>query len=87
MCVIDNHATAYVLSAASAFKWDTCAPHAILRALGMVHVLVRVVLPVGPPEEESTLPNQRDGKMSSYCGFMLGIRVRTSRTCLSNTLK
>ncbi|KAM6106248.1 LOW QUALITY PROTEIN: inositol polyphosphate 1-phosphatase [Pterocles gutturalis] len=34
LCVILGHADAYVLSEGSTFAWDTCAPHAILRALG-----------------------------------------------------
>lgn len=32
--VIENDADIYFLSKASTFKWDTCAPQAILRALG-----------------------------------------------------
>lgn len=35
MCVVEGWADAYLLSKASSYKWDTCAPHAILRALGM----------------------------------------------------
>uniref|UniRef100_A0A674JVH2 inositol-1,4-bisphosphate 1-phosphatase n=1 Tax=Terrapene triunguis TaxID=2587831 RepID=A0A674JVH2_9SAUR len=34
LCVILGLAEAYVLSEGSTFKWDSCAPHAILRALG-----------------------------------------------------
>ena len=34
LAVIDGLADAYVLSKGSTYKWDTCAPHAILRALG-----------------------------------------------------
>ena len=34
LAVIDSLADAYVLSKGSTYKWDTCAPHAILRALG-----------------------------------------------------
>ena len=34
LCVITGKASAYVLSGNSAFKWDTCAPHAILRSKG-----------------------------------------------------
>uniref|UniRef100_A0A8C8SQK1 Inositol polyphosphate 1-phosphatase n=1 Tax=Pelusios castaneus TaxID=367368 RepID=A0A8C8SQK1_9SAUR len=34
LCVILGLADAYVLSEGSTFKWDSCAPHAILRALG-----------------------------------------------------
>ena len=34
LCVIDRLAGAYLLTKGSTFKWDTCGPHAILRALG-----------------------------------------------------
>lgn len=34
LCVILGLADVYVLSEGSTFKWDSCAPHALLRALG-----------------------------------------------------
>ncbi|KAG9353453.1 hypothetical protein JZ751_018049 [Albula glossodonta] len=34
LCVILGLADVYVLSEGSTFKWDSCAPHAMLRALG-----------------------------------------------------
>lgn len=34
LCVIQGLADVYVLSEGSTFKWDSCAPHALLRALG-----------------------------------------------------
>jgi len=34
LCTIDHLASAYILSRANTFKWDTCAPHAILLAMG-----------------------------------------------------
>ncbi|XP_077386603.1 inositol polyphosphate 1-phosphatase [Festucalex cinctus] len=34
LCVIQGLADAYVLSEGSTFKWDSCSPHALLRALG-----------------------------------------------------
>lgn len=34
LCVAMGLADAYVLSEGSTFKWDSCGPHAILRALG-----------------------------------------------------
>ncbi|KAM9252321.1 LOW QUALITY PROTEIN: inositol polyphosphate 1-phosphatase [Cariama cristata] len=34
LCVVLGLVDAYVLSEGSTFAWDTCAPHAILRALG-----------------------------------------------------
>jgi 3'-phosphoadenosine 5'-phosphosulfate (PAPS) 3'-phosphatase len=35
MCVVEGWADAYLMSNPSTYKWDTCAPHAILRALGV----------------------------------------------------
>ncbi|XP_034022769.1 inositol polyphosphate 1-phosphatase [Thalassophryne amazonica] len=34
LCVIQGLSDVYVLSEGSTFKWDSCAPHALLRALG-----------------------------------------------------
>jgi len=34
LCIIDHLASSYLLSWANTFKWDTCAPHAILMAMG-----------------------------------------------------
>ncbi|XP_039885261.1 inositol polyphosphate 1-phosphatase [Simochromis diagramma] len=34
LCVIEGLADVYILSEGSTFKWDSCAPHALLRALG-----------------------------------------------------
>jgi len=34
LCVIDGVVNGYVLTKGSTFKWDSCAPHAILRAVG-----------------------------------------------------
>lgn len=34
LCVIQGLVDMYVLSEGSTYKWDSCAPHAILRALG-----------------------------------------------------
>ncbi|XP_030584885.1 inositol polyphosphate 1-phosphatase [Archocentrus centrarchus] len=34
LCVIQGLADVYILSEGSTFKWDSCAPHALLRALG-----------------------------------------------------
>lgn len=34
LCVIDGLADVFILSRPSSFKWDTCGPHAILKALG-----------------------------------------------------
>lgn len=34
LCVIDGVSSGYVLTKGSTFKWDSCAPHAILRSMG-----------------------------------------------------
>uniref|UniRef100_A0A671NCF2 Si:ch211-160o17.2 n=1 Tax=Sinocyclocheilus anshuiensis TaxID=1608454 RepID=A0A671NCF2_9TELE len=34
LCVVQGLVDVYVLSEGSTFKWDSCAPHALLRALG-----------------------------------------------------
>lgn len=34
LCVIQGLVDVYLLSEGSTFKWDSCAPHAVLRALG-----------------------------------------------------
>lgn len=34
LCVIQGLADVYVLSEGSTFKWDSCAPHVLLQALG-----------------------------------------------------
>lgn len=34
LCTIDQLSSSYILSRANTFKWDTCAPHAILLAMG-----------------------------------------------------
>ncbi|KAH8417859.1 hypothetical protein KR222_007324, partial [Zaprionus bogoriensis] len=57
--VITNEADAYVLSKGSTFRWDTCAPQAILRALGgdildyAASIAQQLAVPIKylPPEE------------------------------------
>ncbi|XP_022080167.1 inositol polyphosphate 1-phosphatase-like [Acanthaster planci] len=34
LCAVERRVDAYILTAGSTFKWDTCGPHAILRSLG-----------------------------------------------------
>ncbi|NXL69091.1 INPP phosphatase, partial [Chordeiles acutipennis] len=57
LCVILGLADAFVLSESSTFAWDSCAPHAILRALGGGVVALagalraRRVGDTGPPPE------------------------------------
>ncbi|XP_061076949.1 inositol polyphosphate 1-phosphatase [Conger conger] len=51
LCVILGLADLYVLSEGSTFKWDSCAPHAILRSLGGGVVNLAECLKGGPPTE------------------------------------
>jgi inositol polyphosphate 1-phosphatase len=54
LCVIDGHADAYILSQSSSYKWDTCGPHAILKALG------GNIVSFNERKELSYLQNDRD---------------------------
>ena len=47
LCVILGLADVYVLSEGSTYKWDSCAPHALLRALGGGVVELRTRPPGG----------------------------------------
>ncbi|AWP03049.1 putative inositol polyphosphate 1-phosphatase [Scophthalmus maximus] len=51
LCVIQGLADVYVLSEGSTFKWDSCAPHALLRALGGGVVDLTKSLQSGSPTE------------------------------------
>lgn len=57
LCVIQGLADAYVLSEGSTFKWDSCAPHALLRALGggIVDLSKTLQSNVGPQEHKTEL--------------------------------
>jgi inositol polyphosphate 1-phosphatase len=55
LCVARGDADMYVLSKGSTFRWDTCGPHAILRALGGGIVSYKKVLEIGRNLEESEL--------------------------------
>lgn len=51
LCVIQGLADVYVLSEGSTFKWDSCAPHALLRALGGGMVDLAKALQSGTAEQ------------------------------------
>jgi inositol polyphosphate 1-phosphatase len=55
LCVARGDADIYVLSKGTTFRWDTCGPHAILRALGGGIVSYNKVLEIGRNLEESEL--------------------------------
>uniref|UniRef100_A0A3P8SHY6 Inositol polyphosphate 1-phosphatase n=1 Tax=Amphiprion percula TaxID=161767 RepID=A0A3P8SHY6_AMPPE len=57
LCVIQGLADAYVLSEGSTFKWDSCAPHALLRALGggIVDLSKTLQSNVGPQDHMTEL--------------------------------
>lgn len=56
LCVILGLADAYVLSEGSTFKWDSCAPHAILRALGGGMVDLEAALQAWRAGQQGALP-------------------------------
>ncbi|XP_043362426.1 inositol polyphosphate 1-phosphatase isoform X2 [Dermochelys coriacea] len=56
LCVILGLAEAYVLSEGSTFKWDSCAPHAILRALGGGMVDLEAALQAWRAGQQGALP-------------------------------
>ncbi|XP_008282887.1 inositol polyphosphate 1-phosphatase [Stegastes partitus] len=57
LCVIQGLADAYVLSEGSTFKWDSCAPHALLRALGggVVDLSKTLQSNLGPQDHKTEL--------------------------------
>jgi inositol polyphosphate 1-phosphatase len=55
LCVACGDADLYILSKGSTFRWDTCGPHAILRALGGGVVSYKRVLQDDENLEESEL--------------------------------
>ncbi|XP_059184336.1 inositol polyphosphate 1-phosphatase [Centropristis striata] len=57
LCVIQGLADVYVLSEGSTFKWDSCAPHALLRALGggMVDLTKCLQSSSGAPDHQTEL--------------------------------
>ncbi|XP_060620098.2 inositol polyphosphate 1-phosphatase [Anolis sagrei] len=56
LCVALGLADAYVLSEGSTFKWDSCGPHAILRALGGGMVDLLLSLQAWQDGQRSQLP-------------------------------
>jgi inositol polyphosphate 1-phosphatase len=55
LCVARGDADLYILTKGSTFRWDTCGPHAILRALGGGIVSYKRVLDNDENLEESEL--------------------------------
>ncbi|XP_026535838.1 inositol polyphosphate 1-phosphatase [Notechis scutatus] len=56
LCVALGLADAYVLSEGSTFKWDSCGPHAILRALGGGIIDLSAALKVWRAGQHKNLP-------------------------------
>lgn len=63
LCVARGDADIYVLSKGSTFRWDTCGPHAILRALGGGIVKYKKVLETDGNLGESEL-NYSENRMT-----------------------
>lgn len=85
LCVILGIAQAYILTRDSTFKWDTCAPHAILRAQGG-DILVRKGLgntnecvKYSSPDFDEGVPDL----MAQYCNAG-GIVAYRSESTLKN---
>lgn len=55
LCVARGDADLYILTKGSTFRWDTCGPHAILRALGGGIVSFKRVLENDEKPEEAEL--------------------------------
>lgn len=57
LCVIQGLTDVYVLSEGSTFKWDSCAPHALLRALGggVVDLSKSLQSTCGAPDHQTEL--------------------------------
>ncbi|XP_072308646.1 inositol polyphosphate 1-phosphatase [Eucyclogobius newberryi] len=54
LCVVQGLADVYVLSEGSTFKWDSCAPHVLLKAVGGGVVDLSRALESGPTRAELT---------------------------------
>jgi inositol polyphosphate 1-phosphatase len=82
LCVACGDADMYVLSKGSTFRWDTCGPHAILRALGGGIVSYNKVIAADKSLEESELDYSETGGQSSgllHCNHEGIIAFRDSR--------
>lgn len=62
LCVIQGLADVYVVSEGSTFKWDSCAPHALLRAMGGGVVDLSVALKSGSAQAELAYHQPNEGR-------------------------
>ncbi|XP_061390670.1 inositol polyphosphate 1-phosphatase-like [Musca vetustissima] len=60
--VITNEVDAYVLSKGSTFKWDTCAPQAILRSLNGDIIEFQTSIREGKPIPLKYIPNEKESE-------------------------
>ncbi|KAK7915638.1 hypothetical protein WMY93_011399 [Mugilogobius chulae] len=67
LCVIQGLADVYVLSEGSTFKWDSCSPHALLRAMGGGVVDLREALESGLTRAELTYHRANSGVTGADC--------------------
>lgn len=87
LCVILGIAQAYILTRDSTFKWDTCAPHAILRAQGG-DIIIRKTLGDTNDGVKYSTPDFDEGvpdMMAQYCNRG-GIVAYRSENTLENIL-
>lgn len=62
LCVIQGLADVYVLSEGSTFKWDSCAPHALLRAMGGGVADLSAALESGQASSELSYHRPNEGR-------------------------
>lgn len=78
LCVIQGLADVYVLSEGSTFKWDSCAPHALLRALGGGVVDLSAALKCGCVQTELAYHRPNEGCTGAdgwaNCGGLVAYR-------------
>lgn len=85
LCVAGGDADVYILSKGSTFRWDTCGPHAILRALGGGIVSYNKAIHVDKSLEESELNyGETEGQISGplHCNYDGLIAYRDSSLLL-----
>ncbi|XP_051865640.1 inositol polyphosphate 1-phosphatase [Pristis pectinata] len=95
LCTILGLADAYVITADTTFKWDTCAPHAILKSLGGGIVnLAKVLAEVkekGPgviPEVQYKMPDEGSKETEKWAntGGLVAYRSQQQLEAIINAL-
>ncbi|KAJ0068599.1 hypothetical protein NL108_009715 [Boleophthalmus pectinirostris] len=91
LCVIQGLADVYVLSEGSTFKWDSCAPHVLLKALGGGVVDLNKTLESGVNQAELTYHQPNTGHAGAdrwaNSGGLIAYRDRDQLSKLLTVLK